>query len=257
MPITPLCTPDVSVKRDGPSAEVNAVRCKRWSCEICAQLNRRRIIALARMGRPTAMLTLTVSNKNYPSPVDAARDLKRGLVALRKRIARAHPGEKTPFLVVYEKHKSGWPHMHLLIRAPFLPVRWLRRVWEEITGSFMVDIRAIRTEGQAAFYVTKYVGKDVAAFEGCKRWWRSHDYNEPREMTDADRRRLRGWSRHEGNINHLHNWLRHQGVEVVEGRDGRLSWKDPPCMHVDVPKALRAADSWYGHDYRRGQRKIP
>lgn len=257
MPITPLCTPEVSVKRDGPQAEAHAVRCKRWSCEICAQINRRRIIALARMGKPTAMLTLTVSNKNYPGPTEAARDLKRGLVALRKRIARAYKGQTMAFLVVYEKHQSGWPHMHLLIRAPFLPVRWLRRVWEEITGSFMVDIRAIKTEGQAAFYVTKYVGKDLAAFEGCKRWWRSHDYNEPKADDPEWQRRCRGWSRHEGNINHLRSWLRHMGVTMIEDRNGRLKWKDPPCQHIDLSKALRSADAWYGHGYRRDQRKFP
>jgi hypothetical protein len=251
LPLTPLCTPDISVKSSHGAHEANPVRCKRWSCEICAQLNRRRVIALARSGKPTAMLTLTVSSKNYPDPDHAAADLKRGLVALRKRVGRLPGSPRISFLAVFEKHKSGWPHMHLLVRAPFLPIRWLKAVWEDITGSYMVDIRAIRTTGQAAFYVAKYVGKDLAAFAHCKRWWRSHDYNEPRADDPAWRERLRGWSRYEGNVNNLVRWLKAIGVEVVEGRDGRVSWTDPPRAPIDPLAALRASDASFGYGHRR------
>ena len=89
----PLCTPDIAVKALGPQGEAGVVRCKRWSCEVCREINRRRVIAFGKRGNPTAMLTLTVSSKAYETPDDAARDLKRALVALRKRIARAYPGE--------------------------------------------------------------------------------------------------------------------------------------------------------------------
>jgi hypothetical protein len=251
LPISPLCTPDISVKSSNGAHEANAVRCKRWSCEICAQINRRRVIALGVAGKPTAFLTLTVSSNHYETPDDAARDLKRGLVALRKRIRRTWPGETMSFLAVFEQHKSGWPHLHLLIRAPFMPIKWLKAAWEEITGSFMVNIQAIKNIGQRAFYVAKYVGKDLAAFTNCKRWWRSHDYNEPRAEDPEWAARCRGWTRHEGNIFNLAKWLHHAGVTVEVGRDGRLSWTDPPGSPIGVVAALRAADSWYGFGYRR------
>src|SRR5690606_31125816 len=96
---------------------------------------------------------------------------------------------------VFERHKSGFPHLHLLIRARFLPVRELRAMWEGITKhSWNVNVMAIRTPGQLA-YAAKYIGKDLAAFAHCKRWWRSHDYNGPDAFAEdraADRHR---WNR--------------------------------------------------------------
>lgn len=249
-----LCTPEISVKRVGRENFANPVRCKRWTCPHCAQVNRRKVIAFAKNGKPTAMLTLTVSSKNYPEPAEAAKDLKRGLVALRKRIARKHPGRKMSFIAVFEKHKSGWPHLHLLIRAPFLPVRWLRAAWEEITGSFMVDIRAISTLGQAALYVAKYIGKDLAAFENCKRWWRSHDWNDPRELTEAEKYALKGWTRYTAHALHLRSALAALGCAPVMDRDGRISWTDPPGGPVDVLSAARVGDAWHGYAYRTAPR---
>lgn len=128
-------------------------------------------------GKPRAMLTLTVSSKNHETPDDAAQALKDGLRLLRLRLQRHPRFIKFAFLAVFERHKSGYPHLHLVIRGGFIPWKWLRKAWEEITGSTGIDIRKIGTKGQAAFYVAKYIGKDLSAFEGCKRWWRSHDYN--------------------------------------------------------------------------------
>ena len=110
MQFQPLCTPDVSVKAEHHTGEVVPVRCKRWSCEVCAEINRRRIIAFGKKGRPTAFLTLTVSSDAYETPDEAARDLKRAWCALRRRMQRFTNGKKIPFLAVFEQHKSGFPH---------------------------------------------------------------------------------------------------------------------------------------------------
>lgn len=153
------------------------MRCKRWSCPHCRKINRMKVIHNARRGRPNVMMTLTVSSKNYPTPDDAAHDLRRGWVALRKRIGRKFPGLKVPFIAVFEKHKSGWPHMHLLLRMPYVDLKTLRAWWEEITGSWNVDVRFIKKSASYVEYICKYIGKDVEHFEGCKRWWRSHNYD--------------------------------------------------------------------------------
>lgn len=178
MKLTPLCTSQVSVKTEPQEITAAAVRCKRWSCPVCSQINRNRVIGIARRAKPRALLTLTVRSTDYASPDDAAEALKRGLRLLRLRLKRHPRLTNFQFLAVFEKHKSGWPHLHLLIRGSFLPWQELRRMWEGITGSYMVDIRRIASEGQAALYVSKYIGKDLAAFAGCKRWWRSHAYSE-------------------------------------------------------------------------------
>lgn len=178
MTISPLCTPEVSVKADIAGGEASPVRCKRWSCPVCKEINRARVIAIAKAARPRALLTLTVSAKDFPDPAQAADELKRGLRLLRLRLKRAEKLTNFQFLAVFEKHKSGHPHLHLLIKGKFIPWQVLRKMWEEITGSFMVDIRRISTVGQAALYCAKYIGKDLSSFPHCKRWWRSHDYSD-------------------------------------------------------------------------------
>lgn len=172
-----LCTGETVVNASAYEGEAWALRCKRWSCPHCRLINRKKVMHAARKGKPSTFMTLTINSNDHDSPDEAARELKRGWCALRRRIQRAWPGHKIPFIVVFEKHKSGYPHMHLLLRAPFIPQKWLKAAWEQITGAWMVHISQIRTVGQAMFYVTKYIGKDLAPFEGCKRWWRSHDYN--------------------------------------------------------------------------------
>lgn len=191
------------------------------------------------------MLTLTVSSNAYQTPDDAAQDLKRALVALRKRIARLWPGERMPFLAVFEKHKSGFPHLHLLIRARFMPVKTLREMWEGITKhSWNVNVMAIKTPGQLA-YAAKYIGKDLSAFEHCKRWWRSHDYHQLNE-TDEERRKTRaGWSRAVASLPTFVSALRALSAEVEWIGQERVRWSSDPDGHATVANAFALASAYW------------
>lgn len=172
-----LCTDAAFVNANRHEGEVSLLRCKKWDCEVCRPFNRMKVMNAARRGKPNVFMTLTSRKGSFSTPDEAARDMKRGLVLLRRRIKRKWGIEKVPFLVVFERTKQGWPHMHLLMRASYMHWRVLRAMWEDITGSHQVDVRFIKKHTQVLFYVTKYIGKDLAAFEGCKRWWRSHNYN--------------------------------------------------------------------------------
>lgn len=243
--MTFICTAEISVKTNRLGGEIFPVRCKRWSCEHCARINRMKVVQHAVDGKPTAMLTLTVSSNHYATPEEAAADLKRGLVALRKRITRKYPAEKMPFIAVFERHKSGYPHLHLLIRSRFLGVAWLRECWEEITGSWNVNITKI-DPGRHFAYVTKYIGKDVAAFEGCKRWWRSHDYDlADHELTLEEARALQGWSRLTANIDRLTFTMKLMGFKVTKDRKDHFLWHNgetgPPHL-----KSLVAISERFG-----------
>lgn len=249
-----LCTPEITVKREGQENRARPVRCKRWSCEHCKETNRRKVIALAVKGKPTAMLTLTVSNKNYPSPHDAANDLKRGLVALRKRIARKFHGRKMSFLAVFERHKSGWPHLHLLIRAPFMPHKWLVECWKQITASYIVDIRPIDGDNQARFYVAKYLGKDLAPFEHCKRWWRSHDFNDKEELTEEERQDRRLWMRMDAHWEHFLTALQEAVVDLDIAPNGTVSWHDPPSGPLSLNELRDSGFEHYRKDIIRRSR---
>lgn len=225
------------------------VRCKRWSCDVCREINRRRVIALAKTGHPTAMLTLTVSSAAYATPDDAARDLKRALVALRKRIARAWPGEKMPFLAVFERHESGFPHLHLLIRARFLPVNRLREMWRGITQhSWNVNIKAIKTPGMLA-YAAKYIGKDLAAFANCKRWWRSHDFTVDKPNADELRRQRQGWNRWMVDIRLFQSAARALGCIVEQPERERITWRAPDGAEISQGDIVALVKAWWPSHY--------
>ena len=176
-----LCTELSRVNASALEGEISALRCKKWDCDICRPYNRARVIRIARNGNPNIMLTLSVDHKRYETPDDAARDMKRGLVLLRRHIERRWNIKNIPFLVVFEKHQSGWPHMHILLRAKYLHRDTLIGMWKKIVGAWTVDIRAIKKRSHIWYYCTKYIGKDLQAVTGCKRWWRSQNYNEVHE----------------------------------------------------------------------------
>lgn len=222
-----LCGEGVAVNADGYLGQAAPLLCKRWSCPTCSEINRWEVIKAAVRGLPTCMLTLTVDPKLHETPDDAARVMVRGLRALRKAMHRELEIEDPPMLVVFEKTKLGWPHMHILMRAPFIKQAWLSETWERLTGAPIVHIRAVTPDRGAAKYVSKYLGKDPHRFAGCKRWWRTHDY-EVEPAPESDRPVFgRGWSRDE----HL-SWdqllakLDRAWVEIIEQRPRYVRWSE-------------------------------
>lgn len=235
-----LCSDTIIVNANLIEGRAHVLRCKRWSCETCRQYNRLKVMHAAKRGQPNLFLTLTCNPQRWNSPDEAARDMKRGLVLLRRRIARRWGVKNLPFIVVYEKTKAGWPHMHLLLRAPYMHWKILRAMWREISGAHQVDVRFIKKSSQVLFYVTKYIGKELHAFEGCKRWWRSHNYDQLKEapfkpvMYGASiEKEFIPWSL-------LVHRTEASGVEIT-GR-GRLwlTWRFPPDGRSGWPWRVRS-----------------
>lgn len=248
MQLRPLCTSEISVKGSSLEGEAHPIRCKRWSCTVCREINRAKVIRIARAAKPRALLTLTVRSSDYATPEAAAHALKEGLRLLRLRLKRHPKLQNFEFLAVFERHKSGYPHLHLLIRGSFIPWQWLRTAWQDITGSYMVDIRKISTEGLAAMYCAKYIGKDLSPFEGCKRWWRSRNYSEE----DVDQYVPPHWSerptRYFAEYFAFSMALKLQGFIVEKvGREG-IRWRAPPDGELSLPYALYGAHARPVHD---------
>lgn len=241
-----LCSPLSSLKSSPDGLEIAPVRCKKWDCPHCHQINRRRVIAIAMASKPKAMLTLTVSAKMHPTPTDAATALKEGLRLLRLRLKRHPRLSNFEFMAVFEKHKSGYPHLHLLIKGDYLPWKWLRRVWEEITGSYHVDIRKISNRGMAAFYVAKYIGKDLTAFEGCKRWWRSHGFSKEASDEYAPDYVKADFSRFDVSFNHLLIFAAYRGWTSTKTQGERVTLHPPPEEWLSLFELLRAAGQAQG-----------
>lgn len=164
------------VKEQGGGLTVEPLYCRAWTCRVCRHRRRAELKHLAQAGYPTTFLTLTVNPKRGDGPDDRARKLTKAWRALRAAMCRNWPGEKFPFLAVFERTKKGEPHLHILMRAPFIKQAWISERMARLTGAPIVDIRYVRDPSRATGYITKYVSKAPERWEGCKRYWRSQDW---------------------------------------------------------------------------------
>lgn len=174
-----LCTEMTLLEQVGNAYWATPLYCNRWSCDICAPRRSAALRRLARRGDPDSFLTLTIRAKPGDDPDDLAVKLAHAWRRARRALMRERRLKSLPFLAVFERTKRGFPHLHILMRAPFIPQRTISRLMDDLIGSPIVDIRRISTAREAAAYVSKYVGKDPHAFLGVKRYWRSQDWWKP------------------------------------------------------------------------------
>ena len=206
-----LCSEVQLVKRGDGFEDIKPLPCRRWSCDHCAKQRRLELFAAVASGEPTAMLTLTISPKTGTSPEHRRKLLGHAWAKLCKRIHRQFqlPSERrwqlkhrprtkrqqwvldaidrrtvrctvnrVSFFAFVERTKQGEPHLHILLRMPFIPQDWIAEQMGELVGSPICDIRKVANARMAIFYVTKYVTKEPARFAGFKRYWRSQDWEQ-------------------------------------------------------------------------------
>lgn len=186
--------------------------CRTWGCPRCARKLRHGVMSLAASGRPNRMLTLTCAPLAEPDPSKARDLLHKTWRALRLKIAREfakpaserwhvaapggrrrRPGVPTghsgptarsapaalPYFAVVEKHKSGRPHLHILLRCEFIPQRWISGEMARRAQSPICDIRKVANTKVAASYVAKYIGKAPAKFGNSRAYWYTRNWAPP------------------------------------------------------------------------------
>lgn len=149
---------------------VHPLSCRRWCCRTCAPRKRKKLLDRLDGTKPVSFMTLTCRPSSWGTQDDAFRGMSLAANMLLKRMRRAWPKAELEYFLVWERTKSGWPHAHLLLRAPFIPQAWLSRAWENLTGAPIVDIRRVHTAGQVVFYISKYLTKDPQAPPCMKRF---------------------------------------------------------------------------------------
>lgn len=238
-----LCTDWSLVQYRAGSLTAIPLYCNCWSCDTCSGRRKARLIAEAASGAPTKLLTLTVSPRSGPTPDARARALRDAWRVLRRRIARKHGGKAPPFMAVFEKTKRGEPHLHILLRGPWLDQRWLSAAMNDLISAPIVDIRAIDQARSVAGYVAKYIGKDPTPFDGCKRYWRSLDYLDAREPDPAyDAEAREDWNVVEMPLGQVNFWCQAAGWTVTFDDDGlRAAGPGPP---PDLSALHRGPDKW-------------
>lgn len=140
------------------------MRCRRWRCPRCGPALRNRLVHLVSQAPPTALLTLTVDVNRYPDPYSAARRMSWAFPRLVRDLRKWSGPAPVEYLAVWERTQRGWPHLHVLIRGPFIPQRLISTWWNSLTGSPIVDIRAVHGARAGGRYVTKYLLKDPDPF---------------------------------------------------------------------------------------------
>lgn len=183
-----FCSEAILTNQDHDEGHAVTLRCKRWSCDLCKPFNHRLTKRRAREGAPNVFLTLTVNPRRYETFDAAARSLKVAWVNLRRAMERDHDVRRPPFIAIFEETKAGWPHLHILMRCKWIDQRWYSATMDRLIGAPIVDVRFIQDVGRVAAYVAKYISKAPCAFKGCKRWWRSHDFEISREERESFKR---------------------------------------------------------------------
>lgn len=179
------CTQVSLVQQHEFHAVIIPLYCNTWSCDICAPRRRRRLVREAAEGTPNRLITLTVRGRADDHQAARARDLVAAWRILRKLYIRKHGKGSLEFLAVFERTRRGEPHLHILCRSGYVDQRWLSAHMNRLIGAPVVHVQALHNRRHAARYVAKYVAKGCGVFAGCKRYWRSLAYLEPRTQDPA------------------------------------------------------------------------
>lgn len=151
--------------------------CRSWNCETCRPKRKSQLMALAAAGEPSRFLTLTVNPAYGLNPEDRLKMLSHAWKVLVKRLRRIHGAAQVEYLAVVEATKRGEPHLHILLRAPFIPWRLISEAMDELIHAPIVDIRQIRSQKEVVSYVAKYITKGNHQFGTSKRYWHSKGYD--------------------------------------------------------------------------------
>lgn len=208
------------VKREEKRVEAEPLYCRSWRCDVCAPGRKNQLMAEAFAGQPTTFLTLTHIRRPGDNPNLIAKDLARAFQILMKRIKRKLGKTRIPYLAVFEATKQGWPHLHVLLRMPYVEQAWISEQMDQLVGSPIVDIRRITNQKRAAWYVAKYAGKEPHKFGTCKRYWQTQDYD--LRGDDADPRQERGtgrWQPENQSVLGLAHQLQAQGWQLQWEKD--------------------------------------
>lgn len=80
---------------------------------------------------------------------------------------RRHLGRTITFIRVLEFHRTGIPHLHILV-SDYLPQSWISAAWQAVGGGRIVDIRMVDTH-RVSRYLSKYLTKELMQAEGAGR----------------------------------------------------------------------------------------
>lgn len=230
LPICPTSTMLTGWSTSLNRSVVVSVGCRRWGCSFCG---RKRVQVLAKRteaAQPSRLITLTVDPARWESPRQAYDGTRRCLATFGRSMKRRGEWE---YLRVLELTKKGWPHYHLLVRSPYVPHADVKRIWAELTGARIVDVRQIKKADNVYWYLVKYLAKQQhCTFTNRRLSWSRGFFRPGISRPKLD---LVGVERESCTV---HTWLRYRGKEQwltpitayswVLGREDAITIVTPP-----------------------------
>jgi len=140
--------------------------CKMWSCRACGARNAKKWIARVIDGcnklPAKAWYFATITAHRYWRGERSLENLRNNWQKLKQRMEylTAKQGEKHFYVRVWEAHKDGSFHMHLITNAP-VDTRWLKDNAAQCGLGYQAKIDEAVNAGQVAGYISKYMLKSI------------------------------------------------------------------------------------------------
>lgn len=149
---------------------IRANYCRSRHCEPCMRTKANKIARNLEdrlsAGRDQEYRFVTLTLAHTPAPLaDQIRRLFASFKKLRQRGIWKSTQRGGAFMLEVKLSQDGWhPHLHIVTSGSFLNQRALSEAWRDVTGdSFIVDVRAVKSSHDAAYYVAKYITKGTTA----------------------------------------------------------------------------------------------
>lgn len=215
---SPVCPTGTIMASAAGTYQLFPARCKKWSCDPCGKKKARALAARIARARAYSFLTLTYRADPAISPQLALDRLNDAWRKLWKRWKREYGAACKGYVKIVELQKNGTPHLHLALRAPFIPQARISAAWNELTGSPIVDIRVVKTQSGISRYLSKYLTKARERVASRRRWSQSKQFlpHEEKRQQEPDDAPVT-YSYHRPDLDTLHDNLLHDGY-VLLGR---------------------------------------
>ena len=145
---------------DAASEKVVRLDCGVWSCGRCgpkkAKQYKHAIIRIAQREKLCRFLTVTLNPRKIEG--EAVPYLRSVFAKWRTYLYRKF-GKPITYIAVLEFHKTGVPHLHILVDR-FIPQRWISASWKAVGGGGVVFIQYVNVH-RVAGYLAKYLTKEL------------------------------------------------------------------------------------------------
>lgn len=177
---------ETSIRASSHYGEVaTAIKCRSWGCPDCFEMRQRRLASQCINGKPNRFITITCRYGEFGTKEKAAAAIAKAWRDTVKQWRRLQSWHKCEYIAVFEPTDHGWPHLHILWRGHWIAQQWLSAQMNTRLNSPIVDIRAVDSARQRAFYVSTYFSKAPERFGTSKRYWSSRNYGKPYD-TDVE-----------------------------------------------------------------------